>query len=948
MQTGGNLPNPFLEPFSLMSSAPRSLSIPATLLNLLALPEDEEFGELYKDISQIILLESCCLFISAGEMYMLPIGTNEEGANRHARSEKLHPKLVQSYVINGCGIQGSSSNNKAFILTAEFSILLFDFDTADNSVHFSEIQESFLSEVEIEQLPFNSRTCMFADLTRSVLMVMSQSRILLLTINEQDPDVSQKMVSESLTTNAYVGSGFERQPDEPRDEDEGRDNFGVSGTNTFTYQCKDGKILRIIGSSFIHVAFENSEPMEALSEEKRELEGALRFAAASYSPVIEQAVLWGGERFTSVVCSGNGSWLHVFPIEADLETKVWRSVEKRNDYKDSLLSMGFSTKVISQHSSWITSLSMGSRSASAICASGDASGGILIWVPDEKTLEFSKALFVRNFCEHHRVTSIQNEYSKYGLWIADSSGLVTLAFFDIANRQTLEKIRAIKIFPTGCGATFLQWKDGNDFEPRGRLRLLCADTGIAVEVFLHDSISTIISVPAEPAFEPGHRSIVEVCAILPKLELVVTAGCGDKAYIWDLRSLKVVATIVAKDRFFTSICGFDSGYVAEGDARILTGHANGHTHDYVLCSNSNNSSSTQSNSQTNPIVVKNDHLLEEPVGFIGGKEAIHRAIEETLRHHATPIGPGGTFDDLKQAVEAEETGEGGGDAEQDTDAKGKSGGGNLVKIIYESGTQYIPLPVTKIIMSTLGLYHVFCYAQSCIVVHNWEEKRAIAQIQFDQLLMEISCLSSTEEDEEELVADSMILVLQGQQNVKLFDALRGQILTSFDAGGVAPCEKIATSALWDLPMRGDADAEESRRILGVCASNGPTAFVFGDLTGFRQLNLSASSGATTSFNPSHPEEENAKSSVDSVDGLVLGSCAFGLGCSPFASIWTMRSVFWLRVSLENAIVEVLRVQQYKVPDDKVRIILAQSLRMIGRAHRLLVVLSDGTILILSL
>jgi hypothetical protein len=62
----------------------------------------------------------------------------------------------------------------------------------------------------------------------------------------------------------------------------------------------------------------------------------------------------------------------------------------------------------------------------------------------------------------------------------------------------------------------------------------------------------------------------------------------------------------------------------------------------------------------------------------------------------------------------------------------------------------------------------------------------------------------------------------------------------------------------------------------------------------------------------------------------------------------MRSVHWLRVKLDNAVVEVLRVQQYKVPDDKVRILHATALKAAGRTHRLLVVLSDSTIFILTI
>lgn len=871
----------------------RSLYLPRRLFaGLTAVEEDDDpsFQARFQGSKLYILLESCCLFICGGELYR--IGLDQ---HRSTESTTSKPTLVQSYVRSGCSINGSTSN-KALILTSEYSVLLFDYNAADSSQDFYEIQESFFSESEIGQLAEDALAIMFADFHRGLVIVVCQTRILILTVLEEPGNENGgKEVGEPA---ARVEVGLE-------------------------FPTKDGKKLSVLGSAVIDIVwlFPSSPCTSAMPPEKHELEKAMQFAERSFVPVIEYCAVWGGEvGLTSIVCAGNGSWLQNYPIEYDSTTRLWRPTifdtqdgqhppEQWHLESDSAaVKKSHFPELVTLHTSWISAISKGSRAT--VYATGDTGGGILVWMIDEKAKLFVKAAYERNFCDSHRVTSICNDEYNNAFWIGDSAGFITYAFFNTTSRKGLEKLRAIKLFPNDCGINFLQWKQKLDTETeaRGRLRALSTDTGVAVECFLHDSVMTLLSVPVEPAFEPCHRSIVEVCAVLPEFELVVTAGSGDKATIWDLKTHRVVGTIFCDDRFFTSICAFDSGFVPGGAARILTGHANGHTHDYVL--SFHNPVPEQAATPNNDDDDATGAVIDAATGAVpdlkGGAESSTAAL------------PPKTPADLAifpKDEPAENTGHG----IQWSDSM-------VVKVEHESLTEYLPLPVTQIVMSTLGLFYAFCYAQTYIVVHNWEEKRALAQIQFDQMLVEISCLSSTVDDEE-LEADTFIIVLQGQHNVKLFDALRGQILTSFDAAAGDQSPHVSSSALWDLPLH---DGEGGRRILGVCASNGPTAFTFGDLTGFTPLNL---------FSQTSP---------DTVDGLVLGCRTFQPGHSPFASIWSMRSVHWLRVKLDNAVVEVLRVQQYKVPDDKVRILHATALRAAGRTHRLLVVLSDSTIFILTI
>ena len=895
----------------------RLLSLPRVVANVLPLGDDGGEGH---DVKRVILLETCCLYISRGEMYMVPLseaGPAKPQAQRQTQAKakaKSHeqaqaePQLVQSYVLDGCGLHGSTSS-KALILTAEYSVLLFELDSSDNSAHFSEIHESFLAEEEVEQLAFNfsarAQTEMFADFARGLVVVMSQLRILVMSVQELDSEAAEALPPQTKAS----GDKFEGRL--------GDSSPPPQHSNATTFRTKDGKSLHVRGSRFIEVSLQKPLKVDDLSEEKIELASALTYAATTFSPIIEHCAVWGGEGATSIACAGNGSWLQLFAICKDGVSEIWKSLEVAPflDVDDAGFASSCFPEMVRHHSSWITALSKGSRST--ICASGDASGGVLVWMPDEKTNRFVKTYFSPNFCNSHRVAALYNDDSNNALWVSDTSGLITLAFFDISSRGSLEKIRAIKVFPSGCGATFLQWKERVDAEQevRGRLRAACAETGVCIECFLHDSISTIISTPVEPAFEPGHRSLVEVCCVLPEFELVVTAGCGDKASVWDLKSLNLVATIISPDRFFTSLCSFDSGFVSGGFAKIICGHANGHTHEFVISYQKRETEEAQ--------------------------DSIVQHVEVGVGESKSQLVENGSFkiaDSRKEPSILLER------PSLDENKHSKPNRDQIIKVGHQSSTEYVPLPVTQIVTSTLGLFYAFCYAQSCVVVHNWEDKRALAQIQFDQTFVEISTLKSTSFDDAEMEADSLILVLQGQHNVKLFDALRGQILTSFDLGTNTD-SKVASSALWDIPIPSSPD-EGHRRILGLCAANGPSVFAFGELTGVVPLQISA---------PVLPLDAQkggggggGEDDGELVDGLVRGCQAFEPGYSPFASVWTLRSVYWFRMMLENAEPEVLRVQQYNVPSDKVRVVLGKSLKMVGRSHRLLVVLSDGTISTLTL
>ena len=866
----------------------RKLSLPEPILNLLSLAEGDERGQ-FSDIGHVVLLETFCLFISNGEMYKVPLGPGPY-------AEASAPLLVQSFVLNACPIVAAAAQNhgsvdeRAFVLTAEYSLLLCEPSFQDATVlEFSEVAESMLSEQEME-LVAGEPALLFADLDRGLAVVVSQLRVLVLSI-----------------------------------------------------RLLENGSLRVLGSSSIDINLQ-AVPFKLNEEGKESIEMAMQFAAEAYVSVIERATIWGGSDTTAAIaCSGNGRWVHLLPLLRDDDEGLWRLQEdnEKGDDKENPRRGEFYPLEVKQHQSWITALSTGPRSS--LCASGDATGGLLLWAPQARGRRFDKLAYVTDFCGATCSVSLVSTDISGNVWVADSSGLLVCALYSDPNRA-LERIRTVKVFTGGCDLVSLQWRESSDpDDSRGRLRTLSA-AGTAVECRFHDSLSVVISTPPEPCYLKGHASAVEVCALLPELELVITAGCGDKAWVWDLSTCRLLTTITSKDRFCTAICTFDSGFVPGGHARILTGHSNGHTHEYVLIYDESNKrvrGEKRGEGREGSVGTFSERsLLSVSAPPVRSRSAVSdsldliAAVSDSLDLDQDDPLPPTAPNFASTAKEAKDAG---------TGVEGKSSlqmAGPICKVDFHSSSAYLPLPVTQIVTSALGFHHVFCYAQSIIVIHSWEDGRALAQIQFDELLVEISCLSSAED--EDLEDDSFTLVLQGQHNVKLLDAIRGKMLTAFDVG--APDASIITSAMWDLPVPA-SELAGSRRIIGFAATSGPGAFVFGDMSGCIPVPLQPAPSATaaaasTASPPSSPS--------DSVGRLVLGCRSFGLGCSPYASIWSLRSVYWLRFSLRDALPEVLRVQEYTVPNDKTRVVLAQAIKTRHLVNRVLVVLSDGTISIYTL
>jgi hypothetical protein len=95
---------------------------------------------------------------------------------------------------------------------------------------------------------------------------------------------------------------------------------------------------------------------------------------------------------------------------------------------------------------------------------------------------------------------------------------------------------------------------------------------------------------------------------------------------------------------------------------------------------------------------------------------------------------------------------------------------------------------------------------------------------------------------------------------------------------------------------------------------------------------------------SHKQHPGTSHSASQLDGLVQGMHVHAAGHSPLAAVWSLRHVVIMRVTLDNYRPEVMRSMQLCVGDDRVRVVRVVALKTLPnmRAHRALVVLSDGT------
>ena len=837
-------------------------------------------------ISSSVLLESCCMYIKNGDMFSRQYNIQNDLGTKDYNKDPPISAISQSYILDCVTCPMLAAKDITFVLACEFSVLLCFKQSKTGAFFYAEVVESLFSEEVLNEFQQKNTTAppvvIHFNESLGVLVIIALNKVILVTINLE-------WICENYQE-------FERMSLDPDNETEFLDC--VRGTSIYD-------LSQLMKYSF-NKLFSN---MPTASKKKQDLEGSI------IESNVEHCSIWkhsADDACATLVCSGNGSWVEFINLKRDNEHKMWYTLtdlENRKEYqleKDQNQSLSLSHKqedleFVLAHTSWVTSICEGDTSE--IGVTGDSSGHLFFWEPRNGGggQRGYKKLF-KTFFTNDSITSIQidsNTNNKDCFWIGNSSGTLTYSQVSLAAKK-LQELSTVRFFQSINIPTIVEWRGvWNQESDVGRLRMMSNYSGVAVECHLTSNIIAIFNGATGPIEEPKHSSIIELCSVLSELEIIVTAGDGNVANVWNLLTCQLISTIVVPDLSISCIASFDNGYVQDGVGRILFGHANGTINSYLIVDtqqpqNTNNNSALNIKSPSVTCIDILDTLQNEPsegIGVIDDPSLESASLANTQE---------------PEFVEEEK----------------------MLQFIQQDTYSYSPLPVTKIIFSSLGLYFCFSFANQNIVVHDWESNKALVDLQFDQTLTSIGGITS--DSSEEIHNDSIILVLQSKESMKFFDAIKGCFIQdmSFDTSEL----QIKKCAMWDYTTN-DIGGHSMKALF---VENGFQLNQFDEYMEYAHI-------------PSQQEDvttiEN-RNGYDPLENLVVGINGVNASISPLASVWGLRRAIVIRFS-ENV---VLKTVNYHVKGDKVRFIEVSPLKVNAsiRANRAAVILSDGTVAIMRL
>lgn len=702
--------------------------------------------------------------------------------------------------------------------------------------------------------------------------------------------------------------------------------------------------------------------------------------------------VWGTLIQQYIVCYGLGPWLLFLPLTFSQTGQCWefqRVVDteitciENDELCPTHPAVGISHMDHAfhidnkSHVAWITAIS---NNVDTYTASGDCQGNLFIWsMPDDPSELSALKPFIRAdaFCEGsiltlHKLKSKHNDE----LWIGDSTGIIVSAEIVISIGVILKK-RLVNIH-TGTVPMEIEWsKSEANADDKGTLRSFDSDTGLIQSISLHDSIDIFFRAWPEPSV---NFSSVEICCLLSAkgarggrvsnaaayTELLVTAGRGQGQvmFIWDLSSGKLISTlniphgqggrrggqgfITSLEHFFEteaeSLDAMPSN--AEGKTqskvKLYSGHSDGSTNCFlitILSSNehlnagsasldihSQNLQQQQQQELSESIAMPLLDIFESSSGTNNNSPSSSSSIKSSL--NGDSLHAGGV------------TGSSHGIVARDIECSISFSHDSL------STTNFCPLPVMKLFISSNGTHLAICYSLSLLVVYNCHERTAVLQVHFDSSIVDISRLNHYNSPD----TDNLFIVLHGKSNFKVLDALSSKMSKSFDLGDLHSSDRdgdpIVCGCLWNSNSSCNLSLEDIKPV-GLFIANGIKIFTY------RHNHSLATDKSITRRLLLHSSTLNSLAgNYFSVDDLVLGVEAFDsyAGSSPMVAVWSLRRLVILRVEVLGDRMEYQRALEYRVPHEKIRIVFAKSLSLNIqiRKHRVVVLLSDGSTCVLHI
>jgi hypothetical protein len=320
-----------------------------------------------EDVTSILMLETCALYICTGELYMVGYRENDldDVTDMDGLLAKVEPvtfesishppRIIQSYILHVTTSPILLSHDIAIALTCEYSILFVAKGITLSEFHFSEIVESYVSEDECDKwatLPSVPIT-MEINESASLLTVITQGKVLIVTLNfdfiinnidyfasDEASKALEMDMDENLHQEEGDGYGFESRDGEAsqpenknyhyRQQNQGQDQ------RVFDYgQCIRGEPLVIDVSEWQLLAADptslselpsmaNAPPMFTSHTEYSAIWAPSTVKSSKTTTNTPTGVASGEDNNDdgssslllrcTVVCAGNGNWLEFLPL----------------------------------------------------------------------------------------------------------------------------------------------------------------------------------------------------------------------------------------------------------------------------------------------------------------------------------------------------------------------------------------------------------------------------------------------------------------------------------------------------------------------------------------------------------------------------------------------------------------------------------------------------------
>jgi hypothetical protein len=574
----------------------------------------------------------------------------------------------------------------------------------------------------------------------------------------------------------------------------------------------------------------------------------------------------------------------------------------------------------------------------------------------------------------HSVTSIV-ACGDDKFWIGYSTGLINLVVLvldPVREVFAVSKVKTISTMLPG-GINDIVWRKVHADDESYRVFVSSISGGQVWEYDFQQNMNHILTLfpqvnpelylPQETPkvkCKPLHKSYVELCDYCESLNLLTTSCCDGLVSIWDIGNNCLLYMFKIHEPDISKLCMLEDVTDKEQGISVIAGSRSGVIHEYFIAL----SPEFLRSKRRNPVKIPPASLTTSLTPQANVQELLMNSLLDSIDDRSL-------FSQLSN---------------EDSLQSHYSYCERLSAAQTEC-LRYSCLPVSDIVFSTLKRNAAYCFGKTYVVIHSREHRRALLHLQLDHPLQSLGCLHEIS-DEANLkeALDKLTIVLQGQNSVKIVDALSKHVEAELDVLEV-PAEEVkqgekavVASILWGAreiipadidPVPAQRSSKGSQRskvnktdaslsklsVSGIVVVRNfveaePVSICSFDREGCRLCpgkTLFANHGSSGA--PASDETDKVKKTTSPLQGAVMGT-DFSVN-SPVAVIWTLRSALAMRVITNTTDkASILRSVLFRTGADgdvnhqdwnKARIVFCRGLRMHANSKfsQMIIVLSDG-------